>query len=197
MFVFQALWKNVLAWKLAGTVSRAEVAANWPIMSVPIWLTSGVWWPAIAVVSFATAWPQSTGVTLTVTPGLSFMNVAARSLSLTPSLPIAHTVSVPPTEAAGLTAGAWLPAAWLADAPGAVLPDAPGAELPAFVPQAATRRPTPARMAANRKGLDRARLLPREDERSCGMSVLLQVARSSPAWRTRLSRSGGMCQSVV
>jgi hypothetical protein len=80
-------------------------------------------------------------------------------------LPIAHTVSVPPTEAAGLTAGAWLPAAWLADPPGAL--------LPAFVPQAATRRPTPARMAANRKGLDRARLLPREDERSCGMSVLL------------------------
>src|SRR5450759_5106223 len=68
MFVFQALSKNVLAWKLAGTGSRAPVVANWPIMSVPIWLTSGGWCPAIAVWSFATASPQSTGVTLTVTP---------------------------------------------------------------------------------------------------------------------------------
>src|SRR5664280_1151885 len=130
MLVFQALEKKVLAWKFAGTTSRAPVAANCPIMSVPIWLTSGVWWPAMAVWSLATAWPQSTGVTLTVVPGLSFMNVAARSLSLTPSLPMAHTVSVPLTAAAGLMAGAWLPAAWLADAPGAVLPDPPGAVLP-------------------------------------------------------------------
>src|SRR5674476_1329367 len=145
MFVFQALWKNVLAWKLAGTGSRAPVAANWPIMSVPIWLTSGVWWPAIAVWSLATAWPQSTGVTLTVVPGLSFMNAAARSLSLTPSLPIAHTVSVPVTEPAGLTAGGWLA-------------DPPGAALPEFVPQAATMRPKLARMAANRRGVPRARV---------------------------------------
>ncbi len=93
----------------APTGSRAPVSTNWPIMSVPIWLTSGVSPPPMAVCSLATAWPQSTGVTLTVTPGLASMNLSAMTPSLVPSLPIAQTVSSPlssvaaedPAEAAG------------------------------------------------------------------------------------------------
>ena len=53
-----------------GTGSKAPVAPNWPIMSVPIWLTSGVVPPAIAVWSLATAWPQSTGVTVDLDVGV-------------------------------------------------------------------------------------------------------------------------------
>ncbi len=69
-------------------------------MSVPIWLTSGVSPPPIAVCSFATAWPQSTGVTLTFTSGLAAMNLSAITPSLVPSLPIAQTVTSPLTAAA-------------------------------------------------------------------------------------------------
>ena len=159
--MFQALSKNVLGSKLAGTGSRAPVVAYWAIMSVPIWLTSGVCLPAIAVVSFDVAWSQATGVTLTVTPGLSFMNASARTVSFTPSLPIAHTVRVPPTEPAGLSAGAWL-------ATGAPPPDAAGALLAVFVPQAATMRPSAARIAAARRGVPRARLLQLRPEGGCG-----------------------------
>src|SRR6476646_8221167 len=48
------------------------------------------------------------------------MNPSASVLSLTPSLPIAHTVRSPLSSAAGLTAGAWF-----ADAPGPVDPPPP------------------------------------------------------------------------
>src|SRR4029453_15948732 len=85
----------------AGTVSNAPVAPNWPIMSVPIWLTSGVVLPAIAVWSFATASSQATGVTLTLTFGFSAMNASASVPSFVPSAPIAQTVSSPLSSAAG------------------------------------------------------------------------------------------------
>src|SRR3954471_3542617 len=57
------------------------------------------------------------------------MNASATVLSSTPSLPIAQTVSVPPTDAAGLTAGAWA-----ADAPGPLL------AFLSLVPHAAKKR---------------------------------------------------------
>ena len=100
----------------AGTGSKAPVATNWPIMSVPIWLTSGVVLPAIAVWSLATAWPQSTGVTLTVTSGFASMNSSASAASFVPSAPIAQTVSSPLRSVA---ADAGADPAGAAEAPGA------------------------------------------------------------------------------
>src|SRR5688572_32037298 len=102
-------------------------------MSVPIWLTSGVSPPPIAVCSFATAWPQSTGVTLTLTSGLAAMNLSAITPSLVPSLPIAQTVTSPLT-AAGEPAGA--PEAPASVAPGAVVESGAAEPPPSLVPQA-------------------------------------------------------------
>jgi len=82
---------------------------------------------------------------------------------------MAHTVSVPETEAAGLIAGAWLAGPAAPDPPA----EPPGALVPLFVPQLATNRPRAATMAANRNGLPCA--WPRQGaiDGSSDMSVLL------------------------
>ena len=125
-------------------------------MSVPIWLTSGVSPPPIAVCSLATAWPQSTGVTLTFTSGLAAMNLSAITLSLVPSLPIAQTVTSPLTAAAD-PAGA-------PEAPGSVAVVASGAAdpPPSLVPHALIAR-TSAQTSANT----------RHEMREVSMDVLL------------------------
>ena len=118
-------------------------------MSVPIWLMSGVCLPPMAVWSLATAWPQSTGVTLTFTSGYLAMKSLARTSSLVPSLPMPHTVSSPDTVPVE-TSGAW--DAGAADWPGAV--DAPPPPLPpSFEPHAAIAIADAASSAANRRGV--------------------------------------------
>src|SRR5690349_7823108 len=108
-------------------------------MSVPIWLTSGVVPPAIAVWSFVTAWPQSTGVIFTLTFGYCFMNASAIVLSFVPSLPIDQTVRSPLRSAAGLLPPPDPPAEppGALEAPPPPAADVVGAAVPEFVPQAA------------------------------------------------------------
>jgi hypothetical protein len=84
----------------------APVATNWPIMSVPIWLTHGVWPPPMAVCKRVTAWSHAIGVTSTFTSGFSSVNASAIVLRSSPSLPIAQTwrspETAPPDAAPGL-----------------------------------------------------------------------------------------------
>ena len=87
---------------VGGHGSRAPVGANWPIMSVPIWLTSGVCCRRMAVWSLATAWPQSTGVTLTLTSGFLAMKSLARTSAWCPRCPS-------PTRSARRTRCRWRP----------------------------------------------------------------------------------------
>src|SRR5579864_2297123 len=69
---------------------------NSPAQVVPSWVISGVCLPATAVISLSCATFQGMAVTLTLMLGLACWNCWITSLlpSLSPSSPIAHTVSV-------------------------------------------------------------------------------------------------------
>ena len=109
-------------------------------MSLPIWLTSGVWPPPIAVCRRVTAWSQAIGVTSTVTFGFSSMNRSAIVLRSSPSLPMAQTWSSPETSAAALAPG--LPGAPVSPptVPGWLAPGLPPPCPASFPPQAATTK---------------------------------------------------------
>src|SRR3954447_19356984 len=108
------------------------------------------------------------------------MKASATVLSSTPSLPIAHTVSVPPTDAAGLTAGAWA-----ADAPAPVL------AFLSLVPHAAKRRLTlarPANAPAARPARPPREIDPWSDmSHSCAATPVRRLVRSGHSTRSAVT----------
>ena len=101
--------KNVL-WSNSpdGVGSNAPVLANSPIQVVPIMLTSGVCWPAMAVAILSWAASNGNDVTVTLASGLSLVKSSASWVSFSPSAPMAHTVISP----VALPAAISLPAGW-------------------------------------------------------------------------------------
>ena len=85
--------KNPASSNSAGAGSNAS--AKSPIQVVPIWATSGVCPPAMAVWYLLCAASQGMAVTSTVTPGLAASNSLSNAGRFSPSAPCAHIVSVP------------------------------------------------------------------------------------------------------
>ncbi|MCY1234244.1 hypothetical protein D9M72_468200 [compost metagenome] len=115
-------------------VASNELAKS-PIQVVPIWATSGVVPPAMAVWYLLSAASQGMAVTLTLTPGFSASKSLRSAGRASPSLPWAHRVMVP---------DAWPEAMGLADDAA----DEPAVSLPQPVISSAAARPMAAAFVA-------------------------------------------------